>query len=309
MSARGAIPIVALDVADGGATRSRSCDRLGDACRFYKVGSELFTAAGPAIVRQAARGGARRLPRPQVPRHPEHRREAARERGGARGAPAHGARERAAPRCSRAAVEGAGAGCGVLAVTVLTSLDAAALGAAWGRDDAARRTARCCGWPAWPRRRGRTVSSAAGGRRRRFARATADALAPLVPGIRLAGGAAHDQARTVTPASAAAAGARYLVLGRAVTAAPDPAPPMRQVHEELAVAGKPKGGAGGRRRGSPRGSPAGRYRCSPVLSRGTRRTCVLRRVIRTRVSVKSDRFWTFCIWSARESSQQRQADL
>ena len=31
--------------------RSRSRDRLGDRCRFYKVGSELFTAAGPAIVR------------------------------------------------------------------------------------------------------------------------------------------------------------------------------------------------------------------------------------------------------------------
>jgi orotidine-5'-phosphate decarboxylase len=46
------------------------------------------------------------------------------------------------------------------------------------------------------------------------------ALATLVPGVRPAGAAAQDQARVVTPAEAAAAGARWVVLGRAVTAAP-----------------------------------------------------------------------------------------
>jgi orotidine-5'-phosphate decarboxylase len=60
-----------------------------------------------------------------------------------------------------------------------------------------------------------------------------DRLAPLVPGIRLAGGATHDQARVVTPGAAAAAGARYLVLGRAVTAAPDPGAAMAAVCAEL----------------------------------------------------------------------------
>jgi orotidine-5'-phosphate decarboxylase len=47
-------------------------------------------------------------------------------------------------------------------------------------------------------------------------------LLAVVPGIRLAGGAAHDQARVGTPAEAIAAGADLLVIGRAVTAATDP---------------------------------------------------------------------------------------
>jgi orotidine-5'-phosphate decarboxylase len=61
-----------------------------------------------------------------------------------------------------------------------------------------------------------------------------DRLAPLVPGIRLAGGDAHDQQRVVTPAAAQAAGARYLILGRAVTAAGEPATAMERVLAELA---------------------------------------------------------------------------
>ena len=47
-------------------------------------------------------------------------------------------------------------------------------------------------------------------------------LLAVVPGIRLPGGAAHDQARVGTPAEAIAAGADLLVVGRAVTAAGDP---------------------------------------------------------------------------------------
>ena len=61
-------------------------------------------------------------------------------------------------------------------------------------------------------------------------------LALLVPGIRLAGGSAHDQRRVMTPAAAQAAGARYLILGRAVTAAADPRRAMRTVLTELASA-------------------------------------------------------------------------
>jgi orotidine-5'-phosphate decarboxylase len=49
----------------------------------------------------------------------------------------------------------------------------------------------------------------------------------------MSGGAAHDQRRVVSPSQAVAAGARYIVLGRAVTAAPDPAAAMHQVLAEL----------------------------------------------------------------------------
>jgi orotidine-5'-phosphate decarboxylase len=48
------------------------------------------------------------------------------------------------------------------------------------------------------------------------------ALLAVVPGIRLPGGATHDQARVGSPAEAIAAGADLLVVGRAVTAAADP---------------------------------------------------------------------------------------
>ena len=46
-------------------------------------------------------------------------------------------------------------------------------------------------------------------------------LATMVPGVRLPGGDHHDQARVATPAEAVRAGADWLVIGRAVTAATD----------------------------------------------------------------------------------------
>jgi orotidine-5'-phosphate decarboxylase len=62
---------------------------------------------------------------------------------------------------------------------------------------------------------------------------TARELAPrmlrVVPGIRLAGGPVHDQARSATPQEAAANGADLLVIGRTVTEAPDPLEAARQV--------------------------------------------------------------------------------
>ena len=47
-------------------------------------------------------------------------------------------------------------------------------------------------------------------------------LRTMVPGIRLEGGDAHDQARVDTPADAIANGADWLVIGRAVTEAEEP---------------------------------------------------------------------------------------
>ncbi|HUO49028.1 MAG TPA: orotidine 5'-phosphate decarboxylase / HUMPS family protein, partial [Acidimicrobiales bacterium] len=53
-------------------------------------------------------------------------------------------------------------------------------------------------------------------------RQAAPGLVTVVPGIRPAGAGADDQARVATPAGAVTAGADVLVVGRAVTAAPDP---------------------------------------------------------------------------------------
>ncbi len=47
-------------------------------------------------------------------------------------------------------------------------------------------------------------------------------LAPMVPGVRLAGSAVHDQARVATPHDAIHAGAEWIIVGRSVTEADDP---------------------------------------------------------------------------------------
>jgi orotidine-5'-phosphate decarboxylase len=134
----------------------------------------------------------------------------------------------------QAAVAGAreAGDCGILAVTVLTSFDAASLSAVWGREissveDEVMRLAQvasgaeahgivCSG------REASAVRSRFGGR-----------LATLVPGIRLPGGDRQDQARVVTPREAAVAGARYIVLGRAVTGSASPRAAMETVLADL----------------------------------------------------------------------------
>ncbi|MEM6581531.1 MAG: orotidine-5'-phosphate decarboxylase [Pseudomonadota bacterium] len=55
----------------------------------------------------------------------------------------------------------------------------------------------------------------------------------VTPGIRLAGDAAGDQRRVVTPAEAVAMGSDYLVIGRSVTKAVDPIAALHQVQTEL----------------------------------------------------------------------------
>ncbi|CAB4917382.1 unannotated protein [freshwater metagenome] len=54
-----------------------------------------------------------------------------------------------------------------------------------------------------------------------------------MPGIRLAGSDAHDQARPSTPAEAIAGGADLLVVGRTVTGAADPVAAAEQLVAEL----------------------------------------------------------------------------
>jgi orotidine-5'-phosphate decarboxylase len=67
-------------------------------------------------------------------------------------------------------------------------------------------------------------------------RVRAVGLRTMVPGVRFAGGDVQDQARVVPPTSAIAAGADWLVVGRAVTAAPDPVAAAAAMHDEVAAA-------------------------------------------------------------------------
>ena len=224
-------PIIALDVPNA-EDALEMVEYFGDLCRFYKVGNELFTAAGPAIV-QTLR--ARRcdvfldLKFHDIPNTVA---------GGVRNAAAMGARlvtvhASGGRAMLEAAVKAAGSTCGILAVTVLTSLDAKDVSEAWGRQevDVSAEVMRLAGLAADAGCHGIVCSGQEAGRiRDRFG----DRLATLVPGIRAAAGATDDQARVVTPEGVAAAGARYAVVGRMVTAAKDRRAAMEQVRAALA---------------------------------------------------------------------------
>jgi len=60
-----------------------------------------------------------------------------------------------------------------------------------------------------------------------------DDFLTLTPGIRPSGAAHGDQKRVMTPAGAVAAGADYLVVGRPITQAPDPAAAARAILDEM----------------------------------------------------------------------------
>ena len=228
-----AVPIVALDFPTAREAVALA-DRLGALCRFYKVGGELFTAEGPSVVRALGARGCDvflDLKFHDIP---------STVRGSARSAAALGARLLTVHGSGggvmiEAAVEGAGDGCGVLAVTVLTSFDGRALATAWGRptvsveEEVLRLSDEA--------RRAGAHGVVCSGQEVGAVHARHGALRLLVPGLRLGDDGPHDQARVTTPAAAARAGASYLVLGRAVSAAADPCVAMSSVLRSLAPAG------------------------------------------------------------------------
>lgn len=222
--------IVALDVPEL-ARALALAEQIGAECDYFKVGSELYTAAGPAAVGALRARGASVFLDLKLHDIPNT------VLGAAHSAAAAGAslvtvHAAGGVAMVAAAVEGAGAECGVMVVTVLTSLDAAALGTVWGRavESLEAEVVRLAGVAERGGARGVVCAGTdAGSVRARFG----GRLELLVPGIRLPGDATHDQARVVTPAAAAAAGARYLVLGRSVTMASDPAAVLAGVRASL----------------------------------------------------------------------------
>ncbi|HYQ80283.1 MAG TPA: orotidine-5'-phosphate decarboxylase [Anaeromyxobacteraceae bacterium] len=202
---------------------------VAPAVGMLKVGLEIFAAEGPAAVRAAAA-----LARPvfldlklhDIPNTVE---------GAARSAAGSGAalltvHASGGPRMVEAAVRGAGPRVRVLAVTVLTSLDQAALsriGLAGPAEASVVRLARLA------------VEAGAGGLvcspLEVAAVRAAVGAGPLlvVPGVRPPGAAAGDQARVATPAEAVRAGADVLVLGRPLREAPDPAAAARAIAATL----------------------------------------------------------------------------
>jgi orotidine-5'-phosphate decarboxylase len=232
---RAPVPIVALDVPDPRAALAL-VERIGPQAEWVKVGLQLFTAAGPEVVQTLRERGLRvflDLKLHDIPNTVARAVESAAALG-VDLLTLHASGGRAMLRAARAA---AGAeGPRLFAVTVLTSLSAAELSEAWGRDplsaeDEVGRLARLAAASGMDG----VVSSV-----HEAARIRAEAgagLQLLTPGIRLAGDAPGDQARVATPADAARAGVDFVVVGRSVTAAPDPAAAYRSVFAELSAEG------------------------------------------------------------------------
>ena len=205
-------------------------DALGEGTDFYKVGLELFTREGPSVVQALASRDKRiflDLKLHDIPNTVARAVDRARElEVDFLTLHATGGRP-----MMEAAAEAAGDDLTLLGVTVLTSMTASDLEDSWGREvdsleeEVVRlaRLARASGV-------GGVVASV------REAAPIKDALGSdlvvVTPGIRLAGDDVHDQARVSTPAQAVAAGADYLVIGRSVTEASDPAEALRRVCEE-----------------------------------------------------------------------------
>ncbi|MBL0172675.1 MAG: orotidine-5'-phosphate decarboxylase [Gemmatimonadaceae bacterium] len=231
------VPIVALDVPDALSARAL-VSRLGVHCDFYKIGLELFAAEGPAIVEWLRGEGKQVFVDLKLHDIPNTVRAASRSvaRHGASLLTVHAS---GGSDMVQAAVEGAGEGasdpeatCGILGVTILTSLDGASVGAAWGRPpvDVQQEVLRLAGLA----QSGGAVGIVCSGHEAAAVHAAyAGTLGLLIPGIRLPGGDRHDQRRVMTPEAAIQAGARWLILGRAVTAAVDPIAAMQSVHAAI----------------------------------------------------------------------------
>lgn len=215
--------IVALDVPSVAEARMLVA-ALGDTVRFYKVGMWLFfDPAFHALVDELIAAGKQVFLDYKMYDIPEtvRRGVAAVARRGARIVTVHGD-----PEIIAAAAEGAaGSGLLVFAITVLTSQDDAALramGYALSVPDLVALRAR---------------AAAAAGAHGLIASAADDpdalrgiAGSPLLvatPGIRMPDAAADDQKRVATPEAAILRGADYLVVGRPITQAADPAAAAR----------------------------------------------------------------------------------
>jgi orotidine-5'-phosphate decarboxylase len=220
--------IVALDV-PAVADAHRLVEQLGSEVTFYKIGLELVMNGGLDLARDLARAGKKifldmkLLDIANTVERAAHNAAAS----GATFLTVHG-HDR---KTLAAALAGtAGTQLKVLAVTVLTSLDAADLreqglgmepeATVLHRADIAK-SAGCPG----------LVASALEAARVR--EVVGPGMVIVTPGIRLPGDAAGDQSRVASPQVAISAGADYIVAGRPVIAASDPRAAARNFIESI----------------------------------------------------------------------------
>lgn len=219
--------IIALDVESAAEARTL-VHQIGDACRFYKVGLELFAAAGPEFVTELREGGNRIFLDLKMYDIGETVKRAVRQvsKLGVDFLTVH-----AVPQVMRAAVEGAsGSSLKILGVTVLTSFDNTDLEEMGHHSTVAELVALRVEQAVAAKVHGVVCSP-------REVAAVRAAAGPdfqlITPGVRSAGAAVGDQKRVATPADAMRDGASYLVIGRQVTRAHDPAGEVHRILGEL----------------------------------------------------------------------------
>jgi orotidine-5'-phosphate decarboxylase len=221
--------IVALDVADAAAARAM-VDRLAGHVGMFKIGSQIFTAAGPDFVREVIARGEKvflDLKFHDIPNTVAGAVSAA----GQLGVSLVDVHALGGKEMLEAAVGALPAmGIRLLAITILTSHKEetlASIGVAGSVADSVRRLA------VLARDAGADGVVASPQEVAPVREACGRDFMIVTPGIRPAGSARGDQARTATPAAAVAAGADYIVVGRPILEAADPAAAADAIVREL----------------------------------------------------------------------------
>ncbi|HEY1253185.1 MAG TPA: orotidine-5'-phosphate decarboxylase [Terracidiphilus sp.] len=226
--------IVALDVPDA-ASAGELVGQLENTCQWFKVGLELFIAAGPSVVELLTARGHSVFLDLKLHDIPNTVGAAVRSatRLGVKMMSLHAAGGPAMLAAAHAALERFDEPPELLAVTVLTSMDLAQVHAVGLDRSPAGQVELLARMGLKAGIRGFVCSpqEVAGLR----ALAGPDGVL-VIPGIRPAGTAIGDQKRIATPAEALRSGANYLVVGRPITQAADPAEAAEAILKEMAEA-------------------------------------------------------------------------
>ncbi len=224
--------IAALDV-DSTEQAWRVVDQLGSEVSWYKVGKQLFTSSGPQIVSELKKRGKKVFLDLKFHDIPNTVAQAVRS-AAAIGADIVNVHASGGPTMLKAAAEAAReTGVTVIAVTVLTSLDApelAAIGINASPAEQVMRLVRLTQEAGLPGVVCSAQEIAA------VLQLCGPAFLTVVPGIRPAGAALGDQKRVLSPFAAARAGASYIVVGRPILGAADPEAAARAINLELKTA-------------------------------------------------------------------------
>src|SRR5215469_1145926 len=224
--------IVALDVSSAAAAR-KIVAAVGDSAHIYKVGMQLFTAEGPAIVRELITAG--RQVFLDLKFHDIPNTVAAAVKDAAKlgvsmltvHASGGGAMLRAAVDAARATNPSTM----ILAVTVLTSLEQRDLEHGGVRGSLVDHVSRLAALALTSGCHGVVASAQEAATLRTE---LGDDCLIVTPGVRPIGVGHGDQARVVTPAEAMASGASYIVVGRPITEAENPAEEAREILAQMA---------------------------------------------------------------------------